>query len=285
MILSLRAPARRRRAVSWWRAACLGSAIASGAGGAAHAQLIVSPLRAVITRDAREATIEVSNPSDRIVTARADWIDLAAGIDGYIEADAEARQHLSAAPMLSLEPASIRLEPGARRRVRLRLRDDAKVPKGERRSHLLLSSAPSRSPLRRTSGGLRADISLSISLPVLVRGAGQIKEVRAAFEATRLDRDKAGDLLLVTDIRRTGPYSPYGALSATFDPKGGDGPIELARLDNVAAPIDAPTTRLRLPLGRDALPAGALTLVYEGRAEFDGTTFAERRFDIAPPPE
>ncbi|MEO1014436.1 MAG: hypothetical protein AAFX08_04530 [Pseudomonadota bacterium] len=284
MILARRAPGLRpsdlvRRAVPL--AVVLFSACCAVS---ANAQLLVAPLRAVLSADTPNATIEVSNPSDRIVDVRADWLDLAADIDGYLAAGADARARLSAAPFLNLEPASMRLEPGGRARVQLTLRKGADIPAGERRSHLLLSAAPARSSIRRASGGLNADISLSISLPVLVRGAGDVSSVRARFEATHLDRDNAGDLMLVSNIQRSGTFSPYGALIATFEPKPGRQQEELARLENVAAPIDSPAARIQLPLGVDVLPAGTLKLRFEGRAEFEGKTFASKRFDIAPPP-
>jgi hypothetical protein len=240
--------------------------------------LTVAPLRQVITRQAPVATYIVSNPTDRIIEARVGWTDLSATADGYAPAIASARARLSAAPYLIVSPARLRLEPGGRASVTVRLKKDATIPAGERRSHLLIESAPSRTPLRRTSGGLEADVGLGVSSPVILRAGLVAPDV--SFAGTRLLRNGAGLLELETSIDRDGKYSAYGYIVAAMAPGG---PFRGAELRNVAVHVDAATRRLTLPLEVDALPEGRLTLRYIGAEEFDGRVFAEKTFDIAPP--
>lgn len=59
--------------------------------GLANAEILVAPLRQVITAKEPVVRYRVSNPSARILEARVDWIDLTATPEGYAPADAAAR--------------------------------------------------------------------------------------------------------------------------------------------------------------------------------------------------
>jgi hypothetical protein len=244
----------------------------------ALAGMTVAPLRQVITRQAPVATYVVSNPTDRIVEARVGWADLSATVDGYAPATPAARARLSAAPYLIVSPARLRLEPGGRARITVRLRKNAAIPAGERRSHLLIETTPTRTPLRRTGGGLEADVGLGVSTPVILRAGLAAPEI--AFMETKLLRNDDGLLELSTSIDREGRYSAYGSLVASMAPTGA---FRGAALHNVAVHVDASSRRLTLPLDVDALPEGRLTLRYVGAGEYKGRIFAEKTFDIAPP--
>lgn len=63
----------------------------------------------------------------------------------------------------------------------------------------------------------------------------------------------------------------------------GQAATQVGRLDNVAVYPEASRRRFVLPLNATALPAGTLELSFEG-AEFEGTLFASRSFEIAPAP-
>lgn len=247
--------------------------------GAASAEIVVSPLRQVLTRDAPVAVYEIANVSDRIIDGRVGWTDLAATETGYQPASAGERQTLSAAPFLVVSPAGFRLEPGARTNVTVKLKGRATPPKGERRSHLLIETTPVRTPLRHTGGGLEVDVGLGVSTPVILRGG--LAAPHVAFSKTRLLRDENGDLVLATDLTRKGEYSAYGRLVALHETGGKT--REIARLANIALHVEAPGRSLRLSLLRNALPPGLLTLRYVGEAEFAGRVFAEKAFEIAPP--
>lgn len=247
--------------------------------GPAAAEIIVSPLRQVITRQAPAAVYEVSNVSDRIIDGRIGWTDLSAIAAGYEPASAAARAQLSAAPYLIVSPARFRLEPGKRTKVTVRLKKGAVIPAGERRSHLLIETTPVRTPLRRTGGGLEVDVSLGVSTPVILR-SGLTPPV-VAFAQTKLVRDSEGLLELQTSLSRSGKYSAFGRLVAVMEEDGAKKTI--AEIDNVALHVDAPLRTLTLPLGESALPPGLLTLRYVGSAEFESRVFAEKSFEISPP--
>lgn len=247
--------------------------------GTAAAEIIVSPLRQVVTRQNPVAVYEISNASDRIVDARVGWIDLSAAERGYAPASPSARAALSAAPYLIVSPARFRLEPGKRANVTVRLKKGAAVPPGERRSHLLIETKPQRTPLRRAGGGLEVDVELGVSTPVILRSGFAAPAVE--FAQTKLVRDAEGMLELQTALARDGKYSAFGRLVATM--KSANGVETVADVSNVAIHSDAALRRLTVPLSVGALPAGVLTLRYVGVAEYEGREFAAKNFEIAPP--
>lgn len=247
--------------------------------GAAAAEIVVSPLRQVVTRQSPAAIYEISNASDRIIDGRVGWTDLSATETGYAPATPSARAALSAAPYLVVSPARFRLEPGKRIRVSVRLKKGAVPPQGERRSHLMIETTPVRTPLRRAGGGLEVDVELGVTTPVILRGGLVAPSV--AFSQTRLVRDAEGMLELETALIRTGKYSAFGRLVA--DMKSAQGDERLVDIANVAVHSDAASRKLSVPLNTGALPAGVLTLRYVGAAEFEGREFASKSFEIAPP--
>lgn len=249
--------------------------------GPARADIELSPLRQVLTNKTRVATFILSNPSSRIIDGRVTWIDLSATQTGYTPADAQTRSGLSAAPYLMLSPAQFRLEPGARIEVTVRLKDGARPPPGERRSHLMVETSAARTLIRKANTGLQADIAVGVSVPVLLRGKGR---GAAVLSETKLLRDSDGLLLISTAIEPTGAYSTYGRLSATFLPAAaGAEPALLGVRDNVAGYPDAPRRLIEIPFGFFSLGAGELKLRYDGGGEYAGRIFDERTFTITPP--
>ncbi|MEO1251640.1 MAG: hypothetical protein AAFW81_04750 [Pseudomonadota bacterium] len=249
--------------------------------GLARADVTIAPLRQVLDSENTEARFVVSNPSERIVSGEVSWIDLTATETGYADATPSARQRMSAAPWLALSPAQFELSPGERIEVSVRLREGAKPPPGERRSHLLVVSAPARTLLRKAGHiGLQVDIGAGVSTPVLLRGDGAAD---VTIGETQLLRDTDGLLLLSTTIVSSGEHSAFGSLTVEFNADGAQAPQRLAARDNVAAYIDATERRFELPLGFFSLGAGELTIRYEGADEYNGRLFDERSFRIKPP--
>lgn len=253
------------------------AALAAGHG--ANAELLVSPLRQVVSAKTPVVRYQISNPSDRFVDARVGWIDLSATPDGYETASAAERPLLSAAPYLVVSPARLRLEPGARAEVVVRLKRGASIPAGERRSHLLIETSPARTPLRRASAGLEVDVGLGVSTPVLLRGGYAAPAV--AYEGSRLIRDNHGLLAFETTLTSAGKYSAYGTLEASL--VSGDRAESLARIANIAVYPDAGARRLVLPLSRESLPEGTLRVTFAGAGEMRGGAPAVKSFEIAPP--
>jgi hypothetical protein len=249
-------------------------------GPAAKAEITVSPLRRVIDEQHPVATFEVLNPSKRIIEGRVGWVDLAATERGYERATPSQRSVLSAAPYLAVSPASFRLEPGKRATITVALRKGARVPPGERRSHLLIESGAVRTPLRKAGGALEPDIGLGVSTPVVLRkGAGA---ARASIADTKLLRSEDGALELQTTVVSDGAFSAYGRIDLILTPKSGAAQT-IGGIDNVSAWRDAAKRTVSIPLGVEKLPAGVLEIRFAGRAEFEGVMFAHRAFELAAP--
>ncbi len=248
----------------------------------ANADMGLYPLRHVLSEDNPAAEFTVSNPSDRIIDGRVTWVDLTATETGYEPATPEAREALSAAPYLVVSPAQFRLKPGARMSVTVRIRNGAKLPKGERRSHLLVETEASRTPIRKASNrGLQVDVGLGISAPVILRNGGKAK---AKFAETKLLRDTEGLLFLETSIAPDGDNSSYGRIVVDYTPSGDNAMAhQLGVRENVAGFTDAEKRTVTVPFGFVSLDAGELTVRYEGAGEYEGTMFDERVFDLAPP--
>jgi len=248
----------------------------------ANADMGLYPLRQVLSEDNPRAEFTVSNPSDRIIDGRVTWVDLAATESGYAPAAPEAREGLSAAPYLVARPAHFRLKPGARMSVAVAIRDGVKLPKGERRSHLLIETEASRTPIRKASdSGLQVDVSLGVSAPVILRNGGKAK---AKITDTKLLRDKEGLLFLETSIAPEGDNSSYGRIVVDYTPNGEDGKTHrLGARDNVAGFTDAQKRTVSVPFGFVSLSAGELVVRYEGADEYEGVVFDKRAYDVAPP--
>ena len=246
----------------------------------ALADVEITPLRHVLTSEAPKATVTVSNPSRRILHGKVRWTHLSAGEKGYQPASAEALSTLSAAPWLIISPAQFRLDPGGRTEITVVVREGAKIPAGERRSHLLIETAAGRSLMRKASdNGLQVDIGAGVSIPIILRGASG--SAAAKFADTKLLRDKNGLLLLATNVIPKGMHSTYGRILVFFEPADKPGVArELAALANVAGYTDVQKRYYEIPLGYFSLGAGKLTLIYEGTGEYNGVTFDEREFDI-----
>lgn len=254
---------------------------ATALAGAARAELLVAPLRQVITQKAPVVRYRISNPSDRIVEARVDWIDLASTAEGYQQASPAERAKLSAAPYLVVSPARLRLEPGAHAEVVVRLKKGVVVPAGERRSHLLVETTPARTPLRRASAGLEVDVGLGVSTPVILRGGYAAPAI--AFEQSKLVRDETGLLGLDTTLRSVGRYSAYGRIEVRLEPAEGRSTL-IATMANVAVYPDSGARKVTLPLALEELPAGKMTVDYVGVQDRRDEALASKTFEIAPPP-
>ena len=247
--------------------------------GTASAELLVAPLRQVITAKEPVGRYRVSNPSDRIVEARIDWIDLLATPDGYAPAGAADRARISAAPYLIVSPARLRLEPGGHAEVVVRLKKGVSIPAGERRSHLIVQTTPARTPLRRASTGLEVDVGLGVSTPVILRSGYATPAL--SFERSKLVRDANGALGFETTLKGAGKYSAYGRIEAQLESAGRS--TILATAANVAVYPDSGARMLTLPLAVEALPAGRMTVTYFSVGDGREEPLASKTFEIAPP--
>ena len=249
--------------------------------GAALAEFSLSPLRQVIDPDTQSVTYEISNPSSRTLSVQISWIDLEAVETGYAPARPNLRKKLSAAPFLIVSPSFLTLEPGARETITVQRRGGLKsswdkLPKNERRSHLLVEASASRTLLRKAGGGVQLDMETGLSTPVILRPAKGT--ARAQIKEAKLLRRPDGLLEMETIIVPKGSLSAYGRLAIFFQADGSEVETEIASLANVSAYLDASRRRSVIPLEIKQFSPGIVTIKYLGQSEFTGTEFARRSF-------
>lgn len=266
--------------LAWGLAALVAALFAAACSGrASGAEFSVQPLRAVLTPQSQRQVFRVVNPGDRVLVVNISWADLAATDSGYRAATPEERAAFSAAPYLTIRPATLRIDPGASAEVTIAVKNPGQVPAGERRSHLLIDARATRTPVRRI-GGLEADIDVAVTTPVFLRGAQG--PAQAKLGDTKFSRSPDGLLTLTTSVTPAGSLSAYGTLAVDFAEAGGK-TTRLGEIGNVSAYLEAASRRFEIPLGVARLPAGTLTLSYTGAAEFSGALFAQRSFAVAAP--
>ena len=275
------------RCVASFLAAC-GLVLSLTATAAAH--ILVTPLRVVVTETGREAVVEIRNQSDRLLDISLSWIELSVSPAGaYSPATPDAIQTGSASPFLSVTPRRAVIAPDETIRAIIRL-EAPEAPAGERRSHLLIETAAPETTVRNASiASVPLDMSLGVSIPVLLRGRGRAPS--AVIETAFFKRRATGELVLAAAVARDGDYSAFGAFRALWRPteasltegEAADGETAvLGEIENFAVYAETPLRRVELPLGRDELDGGVLELVYEGRGEYAGRVFARRLFTIEP---
>ncbi|MEM1193498.1 MAG: fimbria/pilus periplasmic chaperone [Pseudomonadota bacterium] len=258
---------------------------------AARAQFVIEPLRAVLTEETQSAAFTLVNTADRLLHVDVSMVDLEATLEGYRPAQPDHRTAVSAAPWLTLYPATLTLEPGERQTIRVDLRTDQPQPHGhERRTHLYVEASPPRAGVRKVSDrGIGLDLGVGVSVPVLVRPSGALNhappsEKPVRFEDTSLVRGADGSILLTStltsgaedvDLAARPRRSVYGAICVA----GAAGTAK-ACLQNIALYPDAPGRRITLDLKTDALGPGLYRLTYEGRAEDGGRALARENFRV-----
>lgn len=254
----------------------------------ARADLLVSPIRIVLTAENPEARVRVSNQSDQERRVHIRLIDLTATEDGgYRTPTLEERDATSAARILAVGPGDIVLAPNAAAETTIRIADPdiafAEDGPFELRSHLLFETGAASAAVRR-AGGRLADLSLDmasgVSIPVLVRGDSDTPTV--AIADARFRRRPDGALVLSTLIEGSGPLSPYGAIEVFWRGRSDVAPHRIGRVANITVYREAPSRTVETSLAEDDYADGVLTVRYVGAEEFTGVLFAERAFDVAP---
>ncbi len=255
----------------------------------AKAEITMSPLRGVIHKNNPTLTFIVSNPTQRLLDTRVSLIDLKAGETGYQSPTPSEREAISAAPWLIISPVAFSLEPGERRKITVTLRAGRPLPRLEKRSHLYVESGPARTNIHRINlegqSGLGLDASFAISVPILLRDNGVLTTTPDVhFESTELTRNQSGELILKTALKgNLIKHSLTGEILITHDSKKnnpGEHPKTISRLDNVALYTDNHNRKIEIPLGRDDLPPGLLSITYQGRAEYESQIFTVKKFEI-----
>ncbi len=253
----------------------------------AKADLGITPVRIVFEGRGRSATVQLVNLTDHTNTYRMGWLTMKARPEGGYEVAQAADQNdpYSVAKMIVFTPRQVTIEPHGQQTIRLSLRRPADLPFGEYRAHMsLVRMARDVQPLRvdpeQKDISLALDVNVGFSIPVIVR-SGEDKDLKISLSSPRLKMTEGKKPVpkLNIDINRdAGTFSSYGFLDVYWQPPQGK-EEKIGRLDNVALYPEIKQRHMEVPL--DKVPTGGnLRVVYRGKYESEGTTWAEKSFPI-----
>jgi hypothetical protein len=252
----------------------------------AQADLMISPVRVVFEGRDRSATVQLLNMTTKTHTYRMNWLVMKMDEDGkYVFGPPDENDPTSVAKIVVFSPRQVTIQPHAYQLIRLSLRRPADLPPGEYRAHLAFTRLADFGPERRATpeSGIKTElkVNVSFSIPVIVR-SGEDKDLKISLNSPKLGL--GGDIanqhpVLSIDVRRdAGKFSSYGVLRTYWTPAGGQ-EKEIGMLSNVALYPEVSQRHLAIPLNENP-DSGSLRVVYYGKYESEGTTWAEKTFPI-----
>ena len=259
--------------------------------GPAHADLLISPTRVLVTDQQSIAQVTLRNTGAQARTYRMEWREMRRNDEGsYHIIENPGPDDRIASPMLRYSPRQISLAPGETQTVRIQYRPQDGLTPGEYRSHLRFTTVggeeadPEPQPGERAQAIMR--IGLAFSIPVIVRvGEPEGLEVRISRVQPRMETNQAdGKTRTALDItlERSGTYSSFGDINIHMQERQ-DGPVVLVgKSTDFAIFADAAARPISVILRDDvAIPQGAwMRVSYDGKQEFAGRVLAEQVFQI-----
>lgn len=251
----------------------------------ASANMLISPLRVLMTDDNRSATITLRNTGAGPRTYRLSWVQKQMKeTGGYEKTPDESRIPPSAADMIRFSPQQITVPSNQNQTIRLSLRPPANMAPGEYRSHLKLSVLPDVSePITQIKLGqdgirMELDMQMSFSMPVVVRKDVAPPTVKIS-ELEVLPADQENPLRLAVTLERTGDSSSFGDVVVEYQTDSAS-PVKLiGRQGDVAIFTEVDRRIVTIPLGTNRIPPGSFVRVaYEGSQEFSGQIWDEEVF-------
>ena len=253
--------------------------------GSARADLTIAPVRIVFEGRDRSATVELINTTNNTNTYRMKWMDLKMGPSGRYElVPADDKEPNSVPNMVIFSPRQVTIGPNGHQTVRLSLRRPADLPDGEYRSHLgmvrLAKQGPERPNPNAKSIEMEMRVNLGFSIPVIVR-AGDDKDLKISLVNPKLEMstDPTPTPRLKIDLHRdAGKFSSYGQVTVYWTPsKGSEKTIGV--MGNMALYPELETRPIIIPL-KENPDSGSLRIVYTGKYESEGKTWAEKILPI-----
>ncbi len=271
-----------------WRTAFLGAAFVTGM---AHADLLVSPQRVILSDDHRQVVISLNNPGTTTNSYRLSWVERRETETGQLISVKAGEASRSAAELVRYSPQRVTVAPGSTQTVRLDFRPPVDLAPGEYHSHLLVGM---EAPVNGTGGtptisGEQKGISfqlnalLSYAVPVFVRhGAGTATAEISAIEPTQVKRDGVDVPGLKVRLKRGGEFSSYGRI-VVYQQLDANAPVELiSEAGGVAmyAEIKGLTRVVDLKPGSRLVQGSWIRVTYEGEGTDHGQVYAERSFQV-----
>lgn len=254
----------------------------------AHADIMISPTRAVLDVNNPRATLTLRNPSNVARAYRLSWTERRMDSAGQLVRLKEGENPRSAAGLVRFSPRRVVVEPGQLQTIRLDFRPSADLNPGEYRSHLVIGLEPQQSGTKMIDDvheGMSVQLQalISFSLPVIVRhGAGSAQVAIVSVTPEQIAHEQSTLPALRVTMSRAGEFSTYGNL-VVYQQLEANAPVtEIGRAGNVVIYDEASQGTHLVPLNEDVdLRAGSwIRLTYQGTEQQEGTVFAEQVFRI-----
>lgn len=254
----------------------------------AHAEILISPTRAIVTMDEKNTTLTLRNTSDGARTYRLFWEDKRISQStGRYEPVQASEDWPSAKDMIRFSPRQISVGAGENQTVRLSFRPPSDIKTGEYRSHLRLQvvgkdSDPSAvfKMDHPNNDGVNFELfmQMSFSVPVIARVGLQPPEVSIS-KVQVMPAEEGQRMGLNVTLDRHGLASSFGDLVVEMQ-QSSDSVVELiGKLEDVHIFPEISSKTVRIPIKDRPIPPGSwIRVAYEGEAEYDGTLWAERVF-------
>jgi hypothetical protein len=250
---------------------------------AARADLTITPIRVVFEGRTRSATVDLLNITGTTNSYRLSWMDMKMGSGGrFVLMPIDENDKHSVGKMVIFTPRQVTIAPHGHQVVRLSLRKPADLPPGEYRSNLVMTRLAKFGPDEDSKSiAPSLKVNLGFSIPVIVR-SGEDKDLKVSLTAPSLHMSKnkkhPGPELGITIHRDAGHFSSYGTLKVYWQNEQGR-EQQIGEMSNVALYPETESRTMDIALSQNPT-SGMLKVVYEGKYESEGKTWAEKSFPI-----
>ena len=250
-----------------------------------YADILISPTRVVLDERNRSATITLINPGSEVRAYRVGWkqlVSLPKG--GYRELTEDEKQnYASIERIIRVSPKQVTLQPGQRQTVKLLLRKDKGMVKGEYRSHLTLTALPTLQPnSSQPSQGpsFQLKMLMSYTLPILYR-VGDVTVNPNITNLSLVTIKESNITYIKVALSHSSRFSSTGRFVAYWQPDGQD-ERQVGLLNGYNLYPEVRNAEIQFPWENFKLEPGTLTVKYEGQQEFSGQLFSTKTLTITP---
>lgn len=243
--------------------------------------LLISPTRISFDDRQRVSKVIVINNSDEYRTYRLAWQEkVSKPTGGYTTLPVGEKTASALSDFVRMSPSQVRLAPGERQIVKLALRKPKDLEEREYRSHLLFQALPNETTSNSNSLGIKVNMILSYSIPIILREGG----VNPVVDISTVELIKINNIKqLKVSLSRAGEYSSFGKVEVFFKPDNNK-EIKVSMVSDYSIYAEVEEAYLKLNFFNENLitEPGKLRIVYSGLKEYRGIKFAEKTFDITP---
>ena len=226
--------------------------------------VLISPLRVVMDKKTRSASVKIINPSDFETTYRIKLVSMDMDEKGkQTPSENINKDCLKAMKMIRFSPKKITLKPNGLQTIRLMARKPAGLPAGEYRCHLKVSPLPPDNPPEKEASkttAIKIDLNFLVSttIPVIIRNGN-------TFASVNIENAGLNNGTLSVSLNRLGNSSALFNLEVYSKDK------LIGKRNRIA--FYTPNKKLLIPVSLDFLPQKNEKIVIKAVNEEPGEKF------------